>query len=183
MMPMKPNARCPRAAVLAALATVLVAVAAAGCGTAGAHHGGTGNDAGNHWPGDHGKVVAYLPIPYQVSSDVDNGSAKTVNVTVRPGQRFSVKVATSDGPVLWRQVGPAPDGRVVSFVGDFNAGHCAKAAVGCRVPYFHILRARASGTTTMTWLYRDLACGLVRKKMTEPGRSCVAAVAFDITVR
>ncbi len=109
--------------------------------------------------------------------------ARTVKVMVRPGQRFSVKVATSDGPFWWRQVGPPPDGRVVSVVGDYNAGRCVKAAVGCRVPYFHILQARTAGSTTMTWMYREPSCLPVRKRMTEPGRSCIAAITFDITVR
>ncbi len=167
-----------RGAVLAAVISVLVAGLAAGCGAPGPHRG-----AGNHGITEVGKVVAYLPIPYQVSSEVDTGSAKTIKVLVRPGQRFAVKVATSDGPFLWRQVGPAPDGRVVQVVGDVNAGRCPKAAVGCRVPYFHVLRARAAGTTTMTWLYRELACTPARKKMTQSTRSCVAAVTFNITVR
>ncbi|MGI9005898.1 MAG: hypothetical protein ACR2FU_06835 [Streptosporangiaceae bacterium] len=162
-------------AVLAA--ALLTAGATAGCGPSGA------NRTGDHGVTGLGTVVAYLPIPYRVSSEADTGSARTIRVAVRPGQRFAVKVATSDGPFVWRQVGPAPDGRLVRFVGDVNAGHCAKAAVGCRVPYFHVLRARAAGATTMTWLYRELACSPVRKKMTQSTRSCVAAVTFDITVR
>jgi hypothetical protein len=175
---MKPSSRGTRGGVLAALATVLAAGAMAGCGSSGAHHGG-----GTGGTGGHGKVVGYLAIPYQPGYVASTRSARTVNVTVRPGQRFSVKVATSDGPFLWRQVGPAPDSRVVRIVGDFNAGHCVKNAVGCRVPYFHILQARTAGSTSMTWLYRALACSPERKKMAQPDRSCIAAVIFDITVR
>ena len=180
---MKPSGRCARRALLAALATVAAAVATAGCGTVGAHHGGADHGGADHGGGGHGKVVAYLPIPYQVSHIVDTRSARTIKVTVRPGQRFSVKVATSDSPFLWRQVGPAPDGRVVKFVGDFNSGHCVKAAVGCRVPYFHVLQAKKAGSTMMAWVYRALACSPERKRMAQPDRSCVAAVIFDITVR
>ena len=163
-----------RLVLLPALIAALAGISA-GCGT----HQGTRDHGIVHL----GKVVAYLPIPYQVSSEADTGAARTIKVLVRPGQRFAVKVATSDGPFLWRQVGPAPDGRIVGVVGDVNAGKCPQTAVGCRVPYFHVLRARAAGTTTMTWLYRELACSPVRKKMTQSTRSCVAAVTFDITVR
>jgi hypothetical protein len=175
---MKPYGRCSRRAVLAALATVFAAGATAGCGTAAAHHGGA-----DHGDGGHGQVVASLPIPYHVSHIVSTRSARTIKVTVRPGQRFSVKVATSDGPFMWRQVGPPPDGRVVKFVGDFTSGHCVKAAVGCRMPYFHVLQARKTGSTTMVWLYRALACSPERKRIAQPDFSCIAVVIFDITVR
>jgi hypothetical protein len=173
---MKPSGRGARGAVLAALATVLVAGATAGCGTVPVPHASAAREVLRH-----GKVVAYLAIPYQVNSEADTGAARTVPVVVRPGHRFAVKVATSDGPFVWRQVGP-PDRRVVRVLGDFNLGHCAKKAVGCRVPYFHVLQAKSAGKTSMTWLYRELACS-VRKKTTQGTRSCVASVTFDITVR
>lgn len=175
---MKPSGRCARRAVVALLAGVLVAGAAAGCGYPGARHGSAGHGGENP-----GKVVASLSIPYQTGSGVDAGSARTVNVQLRVGQRFSIKVATSDGPFGWRQAGPAPATRIVQVVGDFNEGHCPKLAVGCRVPYFHIMRAAAVGATTMTWLYRDLACSPARKRMVQTTQSCFAAITFDITVR
>lgn len=159
-----------RGAALAALAGAAI-VGAAGCGSAGLPAAA------------HGKVVAFLPIPYRVTSEADPGAARVIKVLVRPGQRFAVKVATSDGPFVWRQVGPPPDRRVVRTIGNVNDGQCPQGVVGCRVPYFHVLRAMAAGRTAMTWLYRELSCSPVRKKTTQPTRSCVATVTFDITVR
>ncbi len=101
---------------------------------------------------DHGQVVAELPIP------LDAPATPAVKVAVSVGQRFSVKVDTSDGPYEWSEVGPSPDRHLVKLAGNFNDGHCDPKAVGCRVPYFHTLQAKASGTTTMTWHFRDFNC-------------------------
>jgi hypothetical protein len=132
---------------------------------------------------DHGKVVARLPIPF--TSRVAAETADVIKVTVAVGQRFSVKVATSDGPFYWSQAGAAPDPRLVKVAGDFNDGQCAANLVGCRVPFFHTLLARGKGTTTMSWLYHNLACAAGRKASGRTGHSCVrtAAVRFEITVR
>src|SRR5579863_6615061 len=111
VVPMKPSSRWTRGTVLAALPAFVAAGVMAGCGAAGAHHGAANHGGANHGganhggTGGHGKVVAFVPIPYRISSEVDTGVARTVKVMVRPGQRFSVKVATSDGPFWWRQVG------------------------------------------------------------------------------
>ena len=169
--------RWTRGVLLPAMIAALAA-GAAGCGSAGADHG-----AANHGAANHGKVVAYLRIPYQVTAGADTGAARIVHVLVRPGERFAVKVATSDGPFVWRRSGPVPDGRVVRTIGNVNDGHCAAHAVGCRVPYFHVLAARSAGTTSMTWLYRRLSCTTLRKLMTQSSRSCIATVTFAITVR
>ena len=101
---------------------------------------------------DHGLVVAELPIP------LASPAAPVVKVAVTVGQRFSVKVDTSDGPYEWSQVGQAPDQKLVKVAGNFNDGHCDPKAVGCRVPYFHTLQAKARGTTTMTWHFKDFNC-------------------------
>ncbi|HEX9064040.1 MAG TPA: hypothetical protein VF843_02970 [Streptosporangiaceae bacterium] len=167
--------RTGRARILYLTALIAAfAVAAAGCGS---------RRTGPQPAAGHPKVVGYLPIPYRVSAGADIGAARVIHVVVRPGQRFAVKVATSDGPFAWRQIGRPPDRRVVRVLGDVNIGHCAAGAVGCRVPYFHVLAASRAGTTTMTWLYRELACSPQRKKMTQATRSCTATVTFDITVR
>ena len=155
-----------------------LAAGAAACGSVGSGHG-----AANHGAAAHGEVVAYLRIPYQVTPGADTGAVRVVHVRVRPGERFAVKVATSDGPFLWGQAGPKPDRRVVRTIGNVNDGHCPAHEVGCRVPYFHVLQARAAGTTSMTWLYRQLTCSSLRKRMAQPTRSCVATVTFQITVR
>src|ERR1022692_746413 len=132
---------------------------------------------------DHGRVVAHLTIPFRPAAVT--GKTEVIRVAVRSGQRFSVKVDTSDGPFYWNQTGRRPDARVVRLAGDFNEGSCASGMVGCRVPYFHTLLARARGTTTMSWQYHDLRCQAVRKRMTQATRSCpsVTVVTFDITVR
>jgi hypothetical protein len=101
---------------------------------------------------DHGLVVAELPIP------LSSPPTPVVKVAVKVGQRFSVKVDTSDGPYEWSEIGPKPDRHLVKVVGDFDDGHCQKRAVGCRVPYFHALKAKARGTTTMTWHLQDFNC-------------------------
>ena len=166
----------PRAGLL----PVLVAILAAASGAAAA---GCGSPDASPATADHGRVVGYLRIPYQLTTEADTGAPRTVSVLVHPGERFAIKVATSDGPFVWRPVGPAPDGRVVRTIGNVNDGHCAAAAVGCRVPYFHVMRAKAAGHTSVTWLYRQLSCYALRKKMTQSTRSCVASITFDITVR
>ncbi len=132
---------------------------------------------------DHGRVVAHLTIPFRPASVT--GQTEVIKVAVRSGQRFSVKIETSDGPFFWSQAGRWPDPRVVRLAGDFNDGSCASGMAGCRVPYFHTLLARARGTTTMSWKYHDLRCRSVRKRMTQATRSCpsVTVVTFDITVR
>ncbi len=131
---------------------------------------------------DHGRVVAELPIafaprPVFLESEI-------IRVTVNIGQRFSIKVGTSDGPVYWDQVG-TPDPRLVKVMGDFNDGHCAPNLVGCRVPYFHTLLARAAGTTTMTWRYHNLGCQVHQLEPSGNVPPCLRlrTVIFDITIR
>jgi hypothetical protein len=80
-----------------------------------------------------------------------------VPVTVHPGERFSVLVQTSDGPYAWNQTG-RPDPGLIRLAGDFDRGTCPAMQVGCRVPYYHTLIARAPGVTVMTWNYRDFGC-------------------------
>lgn len=104
---------------------------------------------------DHGTVVGHLDIPF-VPAHV-RGLAEVVRVTVHPGERFSVLVQTSDGPFAWSQTG-RPDPGLVRLAGDFDRGTCPAGMVGCRVPYYHTLIARASGVTAMTWKYRDFGC-------------------------
>ncbi|HUZ52621.1 MAG TPA: hypothetical protein VMU94_08825 [Streptosporangiaceae bacterium] len=132
---------------------------------------------------DHGHVVAHLTIPFRPAAVT--GKTEVIKVAVSSGQRFSVKVDTSDGPFFWNQTGSRPDPRVVRLAGDVNDGGCASGMVGCRVPYFHTLLARARGTTTMSWKYHDLRCQAVRKRMTQATRECpsVTVVTFYITVR
>jgi len=101
---------------------------------------------------DHGRVVATLPIP------LGSHATPIVKVAVGVGQRFSVEVATSDGPYEWSEIGQAPDPQLVKLAGNFNDGHCDPKAIGCRMPYFHTLQAKAPGTTTMTWRLRDFNC-------------------------
>ena len=152
-----------------ALAALLSLVAAAAC-------------AGPAAARDHGRVVATLAIPFRPAAMT--GTTEVIRVAVRSGQRFAVKVDTSDGPFFWSQTG-RPDPRVIRLAGNFDDGSCASGMAGCRVPYFHTLLARARGTATMSWKYHDLRCQSVRKRMTQATRSCpsVTVVTFDITVR
>lgn len=153
-----------------ALVAVVSLIAAAAC-------------AGQAAAQDHGRVVGHLTIPFRPAAVT--GTTEVIRVAVNRGQRFSVKVETSDGPFFWNQTGDRPDPRVVRLAGDFNQGSCGSGMVGCRVPYFHTLLARARGTTTMSWRYHDLRCQAERKRMTQATRSCpsVTIVTFDITVR
>jgi hypothetical protein len=122
---------------------------------------------------DHGVVVAELPIPLASSP------GPVVHVAVKVGQRFSVKVDTSDGPYEWSQVGPSPDRQLVKPTGDFNDGHCQAEAVGCRVPYFHTLQAKARGTTKMTWHLLGFSC----QNNADSDPDCTHnTVKFEITV-
>jgi hypothetical protein len=164
MVPMNTFARPAVALVITGLAAL------AGCGGPPAAHG-------------HGRVVARLAIPFRPAAA--SGTAEVIRVAVRPGQRFSVKVDTSDGPYFWRQTGTGPDARIVRLAGNVNDGSCPASQVGCRVPYFHTLLARAAGTTTMSWRYHDLHCDAVRKRMTQATRACpaITTVTFVITVR
>ena len=132
---------------------------------------------------DHGRVVAQLTIPFRPAAVT--GTTEVIRVAVNRGQRFSVKVDTSDGPFSWNQAGRWPDPRVVRLAGDFSQGSCASGMAGCRVPYFHTMLARARGMTTMSWRYHDLRCQAERKRMTQATRSCpsVTVVTLDITVR
>lgn len=159
-----------RLAVVAVLGGCLLAVTAC-----------SGN--GKYSAHDHGKVVAHLPIPY--TSRLASGKTEVIRLAVAVGERFSVKVDTSDGPLYWRQVGTAPDPLLVKVVGDFNDGHCAADLVGCRVPFFHVLAARARGTTTMSWRYHNLSCAASGKAPGHAGHPCVktATVTFRIQVR
>jgi len=153
------------------------ALLAAGCVLAAAC------SAGPSHPGhDHGVVVADLPIPF--SPVAAPGKPDIMAITVTAGERFSIKVDTSDGPFYWAQSGARPDPRLIRAAGDINDGHCAPGLVGCRVPYFHTLIARHAGTTTMTWAYHALGC-----PATPPPRSAsppcqrIALVTFKITIR
>jgi len=157
--------RC-RIAGLAAGAAAL-ALLTAGC---------SGARAASH---DHGTVIGSLDIPF-VPAHV-RGRAEVVQVTVHAGERFSVLVQTSDGPYAWNQTG-RPDPGLVRLAGDFDRGTCPSMQVGCRVPYYHTLVARASGVTVMTWNYRDFGCP--EHGPAPKGRHCPAVthVRFRITV-
>jgi hypothetical protein len=131
---------------------------------------------------DHGFVAAHLTIPFRpVAAAV---AADIIPITVSAGQRFSIKVETSDGPYFWSQEG-TPDPRLIRLVGDFNEGNCAPAQVGCRVPYFRTLVARARGATTMSWKYHDLSCAPAPRTASPPSGACtrVTTVTLDITIR
>ncbi len=164
----------PRAALSALIGSLLIGsllILTAGCG-------------GQSAPPvhDHGAVVARLPIQFAPSGP--SRGIQTIRVLVLKGQRFSIKIGTSDGPVFWSQVSPA-DPHLIKVVGDFNDGHCAPGLVGCRVPFFHTLMARGRGTTSMRWRYHGLTCevGAVQPGSARPKCAHVATVAIDITVR
>jgi hypothetical protein len=134
----------------------------------------------HHHPSpDHGEVVANLPIPFSLPVP---GQPDVMTVAVAAGERFSIEVATSDGPIYWAQAGQPPDPALIRPVGDFNDGQCAKDLVGCRVPYFATYAAGHAGTTKLTWAYHALDC-----RTTPPvpaGQSCmpVVKVTFDLTI-
>jgi hypothetical protein len=158
-------------AVLSALCALAWSLAGAAC---------SGTAAPDH---SHGAVIGQLAIPFN-PPDAD-GSADVITVTVAAGQRFSVKVDTSDGPFYWSQQGPAPDPQVMKFVGDFNQGSCPANVVGCRVPFFHTLLARGHGMATMTWKYHALDCPSKPPASSQAAGNCpkVTIVTFDVTVR
>jgi len=157
--------RCRIAGLVAGAAAL--ALLTAGC---------SGARAASH---DHGTVVGQLDIPF-VPAHV-RGRAEVVPVTVHPGERFSVLVQTSDGPYAWNQTG-RPDPGLVRPAGDFSRGTCPSMQVGCRVPYYHTLVAKAPGVTVMTWNYRDFGCP--EHGPAPKGRHClkVTQVKFRITV-
>ncbi len=99
---------------------------------------------------------------------------------VSAGERFSIKVHTSDGPFWWTQQSK-PDPGLVRLAGNFDEGSCPANAVGCRVPYFHTLIARHAGTTTMTWVYHAPSCQAT-PSAGSPGCTAMATVRFDITI-
>ncbi len=131
---------------------------------------------------DHGSVAGHLRIPFVPAATA--GKTEVVPITVRVGERFSVKVDTSDGPFWWTRTGAPPDPRLVRLAGNFNDGSCSPGLVGCRVPYFHTLVARARGTTAMSWRYHAPGCAAAASA-SPSGRSCpaVTVVTFTITVR
>jgi hypothetical protein len=178
--PMRPASDCrPRSARQRSLVAALMA-AAAGWALAAAACSST---APSHRSHDHGLVVAHLSIPFRPAAGA--GGRELITVTVSAGQRFSVKVDTSDGPYWWSQSGTPPDPRIVRLIGDFNQGSCAPGLVGCRVPYFHTLLARSSGMTTMTWTYHQPPCQAAAKAPSPASTACpkVTVVIFDISVR
>ena len=130
-------------------------------------------------PDDHGQVVARLPIPFQSAAR----KADIIAISVAAGRRFSIKVDTSDGPYWWSQATP-PDPRLIRLVGNYDDGSCPPDLTGCRVPYFHTLLARATGTTVMTWTYYDESCrGETGSTPPASPSPVVAVVRFDITIR
>ncbi len=153
-----------RAGAAIALATLMLALGAcSGKGSASDH--------------SHGQVVGQLRIPFVPS--VARRPTQVIQVAVSVGERFSVKIDTSDGPFSWSQVGPLPDKHLVKLAGDFDQGSCAPNLAGCRVPYFHTLIARAKGSTTMTWRYNGTCPA---QPSPSPACATVATVTFDITI-
>ncbi|HEY6276402.1 MAG TPA: hypothetical protein VIX86_08715 [Streptosporangiaceae bacterium] len=139
--------------------------------------------SGPHAPShNHGVMAGHLTIPFEPAATA--GKAEIIPIAVTVGQRFSIKVDTSDGPYWWAPVGPAPDPRLVRLVGNFNDGSCSPSLVGCRVPYFHTLSAHARGTTAMSWQYHDPGCVRAPGTASPPSRLCppVAIVTFTITI-
>ncbi len=132
---------------------------------------------------DQGLVVAHLSIPFRPAAAA--GKAEVIQIAVTVGQRFSIKVDTSDRPYYWSQAGTGPDPRLVRLAGNFDEGRCAPGLVGCRVPYFHTLVARGRGTTMVSWKYHDLRCEATPKSASPASGSCpsVTLVTFDIMVR
>ncbi len=132
---------------------------------------------------DHGRVAGHLAIPFVPAATP--GKAEIIPIAVTVGERFSIKVDTSDGPYWWTQSGAAPDPRLVQLAGNFNDGSCGPGLVGCRVPYFHTLIARARGTTAMSWRYHAPGCVTAPATATPPGMACpaVTLVTFTITIR
>lgn len=166
---MPTRTRAPFTAAVTAVAAMACALGVTACS-------GGGSQARAH-----GRVLAALPIPFRPSHA---GGAERVALGVRTGQRFAIKVATSDGPYWWTQAA-RPDGRILRVAGNFDDGHCPAGQVGCRVPYFHTLVARSPGTTTMTWRYHAPGCAVEGQKMTQASRRCAnaATVIFTVTVR
>lgn len=130
-----------------------------------------------HRPRPHGTVVADLPIPF--APPAASGNREVIAVHVRAGERFSVKVATSDGPYWWAEQA-RPDPRLVKAAGDVNDGHCAPGLVGCQVPYFHVLVARHPGSTTMTWVYHAPDCQ--RTPPVGGGPACPATIKVTVAI-
>ena len=165
---MKPWYRHPARSGLLAMLAVSLLVAAC-TGPAGPGH-------------DHGRVAGHLSIPFVPATT--SGTAEIVPIAVTVGERFSIKVDTSDGPYWWTEAGTAPDPRLLRLAGNFNDGSCSPGLVGCRVPYFHTLVARARGTTTMSWRYHAPGCVPAPATATPPGLACPAMtlVTFTITI-
>jgi hypothetical protein len=160
-----------RPALTGLLATLAVSLLITACGSpAGPAH-------------DHGRVAGHLTIPFVPAATT--GKAEIIPISVTVGERFSIKVDTSDGPYWWTQSGTAPDPRLVRLAGNFNDGSCSPGLVGCRVPFFHTLFARARGTTAMSWRYHSPGCAATTGTATPPGRACppVTLVTFTITIR
>lgn len=155
-------------------------LASVGCGLVAATGCGGSTDPASH---DHGRIVAQLPILFAARPAffAEHG---TIHVAVAVGQRFSIKVDTSDGPYFWNEAGRPPNSRLVKLVGDFNDGHCAADLLGCRVPYFHTLLAQDSGTTTMTWRYHNVSCPSGQGRPSKATARCtrIGTVVFDITI-
>jgi len=145
--------------------SVLSAAAYAGLATAPGH--------------DHGRVVALLPI--LSGPDPAFPEHQIIYVKVHPGQLFSIKVHTSDGPFFWDESGRPPDPRLIKTAGDFNDGHFPAGLVGCRVPYFHTLLARRAGATSMTWRFHNVSCPAGGNAAARCRR--ITTVVFDITIR
>ena len=154
------------AGLLAMLAVSLVITACSG--------GGSGHD--------HGRVAGHLTIPFVPAATT--GKAEVIPIAATVGERFSIKVDTSDGPYWWTQAG-TPDPRLIRLAGNFNDGSCSPGLVGCRVPYFHTLTARARGTTVTSWRYHAPGCVTASATATPPGLACppVTLVTFAITIR
>jgi hypothetical protein len=169
-MPREKFSRPGRPAWAVAAAAVLAAacVLATACG------------APAHGSPDHGPVVASLPIPF---SPPVPGRPDVMPVTATAGERFAIKVATSDGPFYWAQAGKVPEPALIRPVGDFSDGQCAQNLVGCRVPYFATYAARHTGTATLTWAYHALDCPAAGTPRSA-GPSCtrIVTVTFDITI-
>jgi hypothetical protein len=157
-----------RPAVAGLLAVLAVSLLTASCAGPAAH--------------DHGRVAGHLSIPFVPAATA--GKAEIIPVAVTVGERFSIKVDTSDGPYWWTQAGAAPDPRLVRLAGNFSDGSCSPGLVGCRVPYFHTLIARARGTTAMSWRYHAPGCVTAPVTATPPGIACpaVTLVTFTITI-
>jgi hypothetical protein len=114
--------------------------------------------------------------PHPVATLQITGGVPVHLTTLRPilarvsvGQKFSVIVNTTDGPLEWRLTRTGQPA-IVQGQGNAVIGSCGSPpAVGCREPDQYTFVARAKGATTMEWTEYGLCSG-------QPARTCPAVI-------